>query len=244
MQFASFDPILSVGNVGILLIFIAILFQYFSKLQNAIVFGIMGILPLGYTILSRTLDAQNHPGIGFLNYFFSWSLWISLIIINMSFLRTIRKTKQENLEFADLKNEQLIIEKPIHETKYQKANIQLENLRESTEISNSQGNIYWTEKQIQNNNRIVKKIILDLGVKLTRLEIMEISEKTGIEDEEFIIEVVLEMISKEEIYAEYFSSSKAVLFNQQANIEEIDNLLKKYEEKDSIKIEENNFKKK
>ena len=77
-------------------------------------------------------------------------------------------------------------------------------------------------------------MVLELGIKFTRLEIREIGEKSSIDDEDIIIEVVKDMIKNKEIYAEYFSSSKAIAFDQQANIEEIDKLMaiyKKWEDK-------------
>lgn len=38
------------------------------------------------------------------------------------------------------------------------------------------------------------------------------------------------MTRNNEIYAEYFESSKAVVFNQQANIKEIDKLMEQYKQ--------------
>jgi len=85
---------------------------------------------------------------------------------------------------------------------------------------------------------IIKSTILDLGTKFGRLEVKEIAEECG-EDEELIVTTVKEMIEGNEIYAKYFDSSRAVAFNLQANIDEIDNLMDKYkqwekEEKDKI----------
>ncbi len=76
----------------------------------------------------------------------------------------------------------------------------------------------------------IKKLVLELGIKFTRLEIREIGEKSSIDNEDIIIEVVKDMIKNKEIYAEYFSSSKAIAFDQQANIEEIDKLMATYKE--------------
>lgn len=76
----------------------------------------------------------------------------------------------------------------------------------------------------------IKKLVLELGIKFTRLEIKEIGEKSSIDNEDTIIEVVKDMIKNKEIYAEYFSSSKAIAFDQQANIEEIDKLMATYKE--------------
>lgn len=76
----------------------------------------------------------------------------------------------------------------------------------------------------------IRRVVLDLGTKFTRLEIKEIKEKCYVESKDLIVNVIKNMIKNHEIYAEYFSSSSAIAFNQQANIEEIDNLMKKYEQ--------------
>ena len=70
----------------------------------------------------------------------------------------------------------------------------------------------------------IKKIVLDLGTKYTRLEVREISEKCGY-DSDSIIVVINSMIMNNEIYAEFFKSSNTVSFDQQANIDEIDELM-------------------
>jgi len=75
----------------------------------------------------------------------------------------------------------------------------------------------------------IRRTILKLGVKYTRLQITEIAEKCG-EPEDCIIVVAQDMIKNKEIYAEYFKSTKSLVFDQQANIDEIDNLMKKFEE--------------
>ncbi len=85
---------------------------------------------------------------------------------------------------------------------------------------------------------IIKSTILDLGTKFGRLEVKEVAEECG-EDEELIVRTVKEMIEGKEVYAKYFDSSRAVAFNLQANIDEIDSLMDKYklwekEEKDKI----------
>lgn len=82
----------------------------------------------------------------------------------------------------------------------------------------------------------IKKTVLDLGTKFTRLQINEIAEKCGLKDEERIISTVKEMIKNKEIYAEYFLSSRAVAFDQQANIEEIDKLMEAYKEWEEKKV--------
>lgn len=90
-------------------------------------------------------------------------------------------------------------------------------------------NAKYNRLELEKINKI-KKLVLELGIKFTRLEIREIGEKSSIDDEDIIIEVVKDMIKNKEIYAEYFSSSKAIAFDQQANIEEIDKLMATYKE--------------
>ena len=83
----------------------------------------------------------------------------------------------------------------------------------------------------------IKRTVLDLGTKFGRLQIIEISEVCSIKDENLIVDTVKEMIENKEIYGQYFSSSKSVAFNQQANIDEIDNLMKAYREWEDKKVE-------
>ena len=79
-----------------------------------------------------------------------------------------------------------------------------------------------------NEQAKIRKEILELGIKFTRLEVREISEKCKV-DRDAIIDVIKKMIANKEIYAEFFKSSKTISFNQQANIDEIDELMKIYE---------------
>lgn len=74
----------------------------------------------------------------------------------------------------------------------------------------------------------IRKEVIDLGTKYTRLEIREISEKCEV-DRDAVSDVIKEMIAKSEIYAEFYKSSKTISFNQQANIGEIDELMNMYE---------------
>ena len=68
-----------------------------------------------------------------------------------------------------------------------------------------------------------------------RLQIIEIAEECGVEDD-LIIDTVKEMIKNKEIYGQYFESSKSVAFDQQANIEEIDKLMSAYKDWEDKKV--------
>ncbi len=114
------------------------------------------------------------------------------------------------------------IEKLIESNKVYEA---LEELVEIKEIANKNNLVELVKKieekiddcknfQINTINKI-KKTIINYGSKLARLELMDISEKSGILNEKLIEKIILEMITNREIKAEYFSSSKSIAFYQQ-----------------------------
>lgn len=87
-------------------------------------------------------------------------------------------------------------------------------------------------KGSEEDTSLIKKSILELSTKFTRLRVKEIAEKSKV-DKDTIILTIKEMIVKKEIYAEYFKSSKTVSFNKEANIDEFDELLKSFEQSDA-----------
>ncbi len=86
------------------------------------------------------------------------------------------------------------------------------------------------EEVKRNKIETIKRTVLDYGIKISRLQIEEISEKTGIKDEYLITDVIMDMIGNKEIYAEYFRSTKSLVFDQKTNINEIDSLVEKFKE--------------
>jgi hypothetical protein len=100
--------------------------------------------------------------------------------------------------------------------------VSLKTFRAQKKLGRTIGEISYKKNKI-------KKAILELGTKFPRLLLSEIVEKTE-EDEELILKTIQEMIESGEIYAEYFESSQLVAFNQQANIEEIDELMSTFTE--------------
>jgi len=82
---------------------------------------------------------------------------------------------------------------------------------------------------------IVKRKIIEFGGKIARLKVKDISEKSNV-DTSTVFRVLKEMIRNQEIYAEYFKSSKTVAFNQIANLENIDSLMKLYEDWEHQKL--------
>jgi len=86
----------------------------------------------------------------------------------------------------------------------------------------------YVSKDIEKINKI-KKHILEMSTRFTRVELAEIIELTEVKDKNIISQTIMNMINNKEVYAQYFSSSKAIVFDQQANINEIDNLMKIYQ---------------
>jgi len=72
-------------------------------------------------------------------------------------------------------------------------------------------------------------VIADLATRYMKLEVIDIVEKCG-EEEGLIISPMQGMIKNREISAEYIKSSKAVEFSQQIDVEEIDKLMKSFDE--------------
>ena len=70
-----------------------------------------------------------------------------------------------------------------------------------------------------------KKSLIEIGTKFKHLRINELSEKSGIKDKEFLIEVILSMINKLELYAEYIPRRKLISFNTFSNINEKQKLM-------------------
>lgn len=81
--------------------------------------------------------------------------------------------------------------------------------------------------QNERDKRVIKKILLDLATQYSRLEIVDIAEKSSINREK-VERVVIEMLNKKELYGEYLASKKIIEFNVELNIEEIDSLLEIY----------------
>ena len=70
----------------------------------------------------------------------------------------------------------------------------------------------------------IKETILNLGTSFSRLHVKEIAEERKINDEQLIVNVINDMIAKEEINARFFKSTFSVAFNQDANIQNFSTL--------------------
>ena len=70
----------------------------------------------------------------------------------------------------------------------------------------------------------------NFGTKFNRIQITEISEVSSIPNHESIKSIVKEMIDTNQIFAQYFSSTNSVAFDQNSNNNEIDKFLASYKE--------------
>jgi len=133
--------------------------------------------------------------------------------------------KQKNKIIKKLQKRMITVESLIADNK---TKITLEKLNEMEDIAKSYDLIDILEKieekfdlckriEIDTINRI-KTTVLNLGTKFTRLELMDISEKSGIKDENLIEIVIQDMIKHKEIVGEYFASSKALALEVAAPI--------------------------
>jgi len=137
----------------------------------------------------------------------------------------------------NLKKKIPLVENLIREMKYSNAIRELNVIKKIAKKNSLDKIIDWTEKNLKLcNAHIIKKTVLELGIKFARIQIAEISEVCGIDDTQLIVGSVKDMVDNKEIYAQYFSSTKSVAFDQQANIDEIDKLMSTYKDWEDEKV--------
>lgn len=86
----------------------------------------------------------------------------------------------------------------------------------------------------------IKDFLLEKGIQYKIIKIGETMERTKIEKEEIVISTINSMIENEEIYAEFFKSTKSLKFDKNANIKEIDNLMEAYKKWENESISKKN----
>lgn len=84
-------------------------------------------------------------------------------------------------------------------------------------------------KQEKSDYSTLKEKILEMSTQFSSITIKELSQECNVE-KSLVRSTIYEMIKKREVFAEYFASSKRIAFDQQANIDELDNLISKYKE--------------
>jgi hypothetical protein len=83
----------------------------------------------------------------------------------------------------------------------------------------------------------VKKTILTLGTKVTRLKLVDVSDYCKI-DINTVLNTIKLMIKNREILAEFFYTSRVIAFNQIGNAQEIDDLIEEFNKWGREKMEE------
>ncbi len=63
----------------------------------------------------------------------------------------------------------------------------------------------------------IRKTLLDIATKFSRIHVVEISELCLVQDLQLITDTVKKMIQNKEIYAQFFTSTRFVAFDQKAN---------------------------
>jgi len=144
----------------------------------------------------------------------------------ISYCKSLESEKIKEKEGIKIKNkvEKRLanIENLIQENKLQVALenlVEVKSLAEENELDEfleaiEQKIEYCRNFQFNTINKI-KTTVLNYSSKLTRLELMDVSEKSGIQDLKLIEKIILEMIDNREINAEYFTKSKSLAFYQQ-----------------------------
>jgi len=179
------------------------------------------------------------------------------VILNEALLKSIKLKNshnkdqkiQEIYKYFDSTYNDMIIEKIERGNELKKTTNFNESMNAYNEAYKIAQKFYSSHKRKNNSKMInglkkstkiakIKNAILQLGTQFARLQIIEIAEECG-EDEDLIVTTVKDMIEGEEIYAKYFERSRAVAFNLQANIDDIDKLMAIYkqwekEEKDKV----------
>ncbi|TFF88965.1 MAG: hypothetical protein EU550_00220 [Promethearchaeota archaeon] len=166
------------------------------------------------------------------------NLFIDKNLLNALKLGEKKLTREAFLN--SLKNKRKSVEGLFDSGRYDAALIELKEIYTLFKFFSIQREQKWLNDKIMDLQYIsIKKTILDLSLRFDRLELGEIAEKTIFKDETLIEKVIKKMISNKEIYAEYYENSRALLFNKQANIDEIDSLMetfKKWEKSEEKKI--------
>ncbi len=130
------------------------------------------------------------------------------------------KTAMERIKYKQGEEESFLKE-------FQSLQDQLKRARIHYEYKDAEVLFKVLTERIQEIQRvIIKRIVLTLGTKYSRLLMVEIAEKCEVSDVELARATVLEMIKQKEIAAEYFTSSQTVVFDQAANNDALNQFIK------------------
>jgi len=167
---------------------------------------------------------------------------ISLLILSFIGIRQLKKTKpkrdkKRSIEEKIMSNLNLI-EILIEENKMQEVVDKIDECKVvlKTEDNPKLNELFQVKMKALNstitryNIALTKKKLLALSIHYSQITIPEVLEKYNVTDDKLVIKALLEMVENSEIYAEYIPSTRTIVFQLESNIEEIDRLMKMYED--------------
>ena len=172
-----------------------------------------------------------------INYYYRYAIWGKLDQIKSFYISKLpRIVKKESFNTTLISEIEAKIKEGEQLNKEGKLinaeNIFKEQLENAKSISNNSKKEQISEKIREYLKPLqipkIKNSVKELASKHTRLQVMDIIDKCG-EEEELIISTIQDMIKNREISAEYFETSKAVAFIPQIDVEDIDRLMKTFD---------------
>ncbi|MFX1570684.1 MAG: right-handed parallel beta-helix repeat-containing protein [Promethearchaeota archaeon] len=126
------------------------------------------------------------------------------------------EAKERRIE-QDLQKSLLLVDNLIKENKIEQALRDLVEIQKEAQaqglidiVNKAEENIILCKKSKVDTVNRVKQTILTLGKKFTRLQLVDISETSGIKDQSLIESIIHNMIRNKEIHGQYFSTSQAL----------------------------------
>jgi len=153
-----------------------------------------------------------------INIFFDKSLWNSL----NSRKKKVNKEEYKNLIY----NERKKIEELFNSSNYIEIVSIFKKIYTISKFFRFKEIQEWLNDRTTAFNYVsIKNTILDLGTKFDRLKLKEIVERSLFQDDFLIEKIINDMIINKEIHAQYFKTSKTLVFDRDSNMKEIDELI-------------------
>jgi len=188
------------------------------------------------------------------NLVYVWSIFIIdiLFLIVAIGYRKKKHHYQADVKYDkykdELKSDINLAKKYRTEGKISDSQMQLKNTLEkvkTAEIEAEAGTSSLKEKRLKELNQVeteckridheivqaqVREKILEISNKYPRMQIEEIGEECGIQNQLLIINLIKDMIKNKKIIAKYYSSTNSIVFDREQISEDIDELIRQFEE--------------
>jgi len=163
---------------------------------------------------------------------------ISLLILSSIGIRQLKKTKPKRDKKNKIMSNLKLIDIFIEESKIKEVVDKIDECKVvlKTEDNPKLHELFQVKMKALNptitryNMALTKKKLLALSTYYSTITIPEVLEKYNMTDDKLVINAILEMIENSEIYAEYIPSTRTIVFQLESNVEEIDKLMKMYED--------------